>query len=198
MSLTVITLLAQSYYGWQVNNEERLEKDLSSLTYLAYLASGHFIQATFENWESEFFQMLLYVIATIFLYQKGSAESKDPEGEEDVDREPVPSPNAPWPVRRGGLALTLYKHSLSLAFFLLFVIALFVHAYGTMLQLNEEGASATIFSVFGDKKFWFESFQNWQSEFLAVAAIVYLSIYLRQKGSPESKPVDAPHDETGR
>ncbi|HEY8938934.1 MAG TPA: DUF6766 family protein, partial [Cellvibrio sp.] len=151
----------------------------------------------FENWESEFLQMALYVMMTIFLYQQGSSESKKLEGKEAVDREPVAHPGAPWPVRRGGLVLVIYKNSLSLAFILLFLISFFLHAFGTMQQLNEEGASLNLITVFAEDRFWFESFQNWQSEFLSVASIVFLSIYLRQKGSPESKPVDAPNSETG-
>lgn len=197
LTFTMITLVAQSYYGWKVDMQERHEKGLAALAYFSYLQSGHFIQATFENWESEFFQMALYVIMTIFLYQQGSSESKKPGGKEAVDREPVAHPNAPWPVRKGGLILIIYKNSLSLAFILLFTISFFLHAYGTMKQLNEEGKSLTWATIFFEDRFWFESFQNWQSEFLSVAAIVFLSIYLRQKGSPESKPVDTPHHETG-
>ncbi len=196
-SLTIITLFFQSYYGWRVDSAERLENGLAVHSYWAYLQSGHFIQATFENWESEFLQMALYVMMTIFLYQQGSSESKKLEGKEAVDREPVAHPGAPWPVRRGGLVLVIYKNSLSLAFILLFLISFFLHAFGTMQQLNEEGASLNLITVFAEDRFWFESFQNWQSEFLSVASIVFLSIYLRQKGSPESKPVDAPNSETG-
>lgn len=197
LTFTMITLVAQSYYGWKVDMQERHEKGFATLAYFSYLQSGHFIQATFENWESEFFQMALYVIMTIFLYQQGSSESKKLDSQEDVDREPVAHPGAPWPVRKGGWILVIYKNSLSLAFIFLFLISFFLHAYGTMQQLNEGGKSLDWISIFAEDRFWFESFQNWQSEFLSVAAIVFLSIHLRQKGSPESKPVDTPHHETG-
>jgi hypothetical protein len=202
LGLTLIALVAQSYFGWQVHNEERVEKGLAAYNYWRYLSSGHFIQATFENWESEFFQMALYVILTVFLYQQGSAESKSLDKKEEVDREPVAHEDAPWPVKKGGLILTLYQNSLSLAFIVLFLLSIIFHAYGTLAQVNEEHAlkgepRLTIYEVFAERRFWFESFQNWQSEFLSVAAIVFFSIYLRQKGSPESKPVDAPHNETG-
>jgi hypothetical protein len=104
-----------------------------------YLTSGHFLQSTFENWESEFFQMALFVILTIFLYQKGSSESKDPEGEEEVDKEPNQGEeDAPWPVRKGGLFLGVYKHSLAIALSLLFLLSFLLHWYGSLKDYNEE------------------------------------------------------------
>ena len=105
-------------------------------------------------------------------------------------------------MRRGGWVLTLYEYSLSLAFFLLFLVSFFLHAVSGRLQYNEEqllhGApQVSLGGYMTSSRFWFESFQNWQSEFLAIGCMVVFSIYLRQRGSPESKPVDAPHSETG-
>ncbi len=188
--------------GWKEHNKELEEKHVATIPFSAYLTSGHFVQATFENWESEFLQMGLYVLLTISLRQMGSSESRKIEGEEEVDREPEAKPGAPWPVRKGGFVLTLYKNSLSLAFLGLFLFCFIFHAIGSLKAYNEEQVISgkpveTMGRYLLDTRFWFESFQNWQSEFLAVAAIVLLSIYLRQKGSPQSKPVDAPHNETG-
>ncbi|PUA29903.1 MAG: hypothetical protein B0W54_04995 [Cellvibrio sp. 79] len=198
LTLTLLALIGQSYTGWQVDNEERVEKGLTTYDFQHYLLSGHFLQSTFENWESEFLQMGLYVVMTVFLFQQGSAESKSLDEPEEVDRTPQPHKDAPWPVKHGGLLLKIYQNSLSLVFALLFFASFLLHAYGTMLQINEEeGKSLGLLEVIDEGRFWFESFQNWQSEFLSVAAIVFFSIYLRQKGSPESKPVDAPHGETG-
>lgn len=195
----LITLSGQFYTGWKENNDERQEKGLPPYSLGAYASSGHFIQSTFENWESEFLQMGLYVFLTVCLFQKGSAESKSLDEPEDVDREPQKHADAPWPVHKGGIYLKIYKNSLSLVFLLLFVVSFFLHAYGAMKNINEEATKhITYFQVFVENRFWFESFQNWQSEFLSVAAIVFFSIYLRQHGSPESKPVDAPHHETGK
>jgi hypothetical protein len=168
-----------------------------------YLTSGHFLQATFENWESEFFQMALFVIFTMFLYQKGSSESKDPEKEEEVDRNPDPTKeDAPWPVRKGGWVKNVYSHSLCYALIFLFISSFLLHWYGSLKDHNEEQAlkglpldSAT--SYLGNSRFWFESFQNWESEFLSIFAMVVLTIFLREKGSPQSKPVDAANSETG-
>jgi hypothetical protein len=169
-----------------------------------YLKSPAFLEATAENWESEFFQMAFYVVLTVFLYQKGSSESKDPEKKEEVDREPDPQrKGAPWPVRKGGLVLHVYKNSLALALFGLFLVSFAMHAVGGAGEYNEDQRAhgktgdMTALAYLGTSRFWFESLQNWQSEFLAVLAIVVLSIWLRQAGSPESKPVDAAHGETG-
>lgn len=201
--LFVITIVGQAVTGLQEYNQEMQDEGGQQLGMSDYLSSGHFIQSTFENWESEFFQMGLYVILTIFLYQKGSSESKDPDGEEEVDREPNPAKkDAPWPVKKGGFILALYKHSLTIALFLLFVLSFIAHWLGSLKHYNEEqllkGAPIeTALEYLSNSRLWFESFQNWQSEFLSIFAIVILSIFLRQKGSPQSKPVDAAHSETG-
>ena len=195
----LISLAAQYWFGWNDLNEELSKKGKELIGIWEYSKTGHFIQSTFENWESEFLQMALYVALTVFLRQVGSAESKSLEEEEDVDRVPVPVKEAPWPVRKGGIYLALYQYSLSIAFFLLFFISFILHAYGTWLDIKaQEQPSMEFLEVFTEIRFWYESFQNWQSEFLSVASIVILSIYLRQKGSPESKPVDAPHSQTGK
>ncbi|RAJ00284.1 hypothetical protein LX64_03986 [Chitinophaga skermanii] len=202
MVLLIVFLSAQAYTGWIEYNKELKEDHESTITLLTYLSSPHFMEATFENWESEFLQMGLYVILTVKLRQKGSAESKSLDEKEEVDREPQPHAKAPWAVKKGGFILNLYKYSLSIAFILLFLGSFILHFKGSMMEYNTEqaGKGAPLESAseyFTNTKFWFESFQNWQSEFLSVAAIVFLSIYLRQYGSPESKPVDAPDDETG-
>ena len=201
-SLFLIALFAQALAGWKTHNQELEQGHAQALAFTQYLCSGHFISATFENFESEFLQMALYVVLTISLRQLGSAESKSLDGEEEVDREPIPSPDAPWPVRKGGWILKLYKHSLSLCFLIFFLISWLLHFYGSWKDHNVENAlnqqaPVSMSDFLTEPNFWFETFQNWQSEFISVAAIVFFSIYLRQKGSPESKPVDAPHMETG-
>lgn len=201
ITLMIIFLAGQFFMGWRTENKELIENGKSALKITEYIHSGHFIQATFENWESEFLQMMLYVLLTISLRQKGSSESKYMTEEEDVNKEPVAHPKAPWPVKKGGIWLKLYKHSLSLAFAILFLASFILHFYGSLTDFNDEQMmkskpSVTAMQYISESRFWFESFQNWQSEFLAVASLVLLSIWLREKGSPESKPVDMPHDET--
>lgn len=201
ITLMIVFLTGQFFTGWKTENKELIENGQAALKISEYIHSGHFIQATFENWESEFLQMMLYVLLTISLRQKGSSESKSITKEEDVDKEPVPHPKAPWPVKKGGIWLKLYKHSLSLAFAILFLASFILHFYGSLKDFNDEqmmkgSPAVTAIQYISESRFWFESFQNWQSEFLAVASLVLLSIWLREKGSPESKPVDMPHDET--
>lgn len=200
-----VCLVGQILTGHAVYNEERQEHRQSVVSMPAYLTSGHFGEAVFENWESEFLQMAAYVLLTVFLFQKGSAESKDPDAAEESDEKPESKSsdsNAPWPVRRGGLILTLYKNSLLIAFALLFLMSFALHAVEGAREncregtVHQQGCESLQEYVTGSQ-FWFESFQNWQSEFLAVGSIVVLSIFLRQQGSPESKPVAAPHSTTG-
>jgi len=199
----LFSLFAQVYFGHEEYNKELIEDSGTPVNLGSYLTSGHFVESTFENWESEFLQMGLFVVMTIFLMQKGSSESKKFDGSDEVDREPDPNrEGATWPVKKGGFILTLYKHSLTIAFFLLFIISMVLHFYGSLSDVNTQNAlkGETLQSAWQfipDSKFWFESFQNWQSEFLSIYAMIVLSVYLRQKGSPQSKPVDAPHGETG-
>jgi hypothetical protein len=198
--------VGQSVMGYYKYNEERQAHRQGPVSYRAYLGTGHFLEALAENWESEFLQMGAYVLLTIFLRQKGSPESKKLEGQEAVDENPRQSParaQAPWPVRRGGLWLTLYAHSLTIVLFLLFAVSFVLHAVGGVREYNAEQlahgeAPRSLVSYVGTSTFWFESLQNWQSEFLSLAVIIVLSIFLRQQGSPESKPVHHPHYETGR
>jgi hypothetical protein len=201
-----LILVGQSIMGYYAYNAEQKDHQQPPISYPEYLTSGHFWAAVFENWESEFLQMAAYVVLTVFLFQRGSAESKDPNTAEEVDEDPrlhQHDPHAPGPVRTGGVALTLYAHSLSLALFLLFLLSFVGHAIGGVKHYNDEQhahgqPSIAVTQYLGTAQFWFESLQNWQSEFLAVGALVVLSIWLREKGSPESKPVQSAHDETGR
>lgn len=196
-------MAGQIFFGFEEHNKELIEGGSSIISLSSYLVSGHFLQATFENWESEFLQMTLLVIFTIFLMQKGSSESKDLDKIEEIDREPsADRKNAPWPVRQGGVILSLYKYSLTIALLFLFIISFIVHFYGSLKDENEQlilkgMPLESADNYITNSRFWFESFQNWQSEFLSVFAIVVLSIYLRQIGSSQSKPVDAPNIKTG-
>ena len=196
-------MIGQTIFGFLEHNKELAEFGIPAIRLSDYLVSGHFIQSTFENWESEFLQMALFVLLTIFLMQKGSSESKDLDKEEEVDKQPSPDrKGAPWPVKKGGWILKIYKHSLTIALFLLFIFSFVAHFYGSLKDENEKLSLKgrpleSAAQYLGDSRFWFESFQNWHSEFLSVFAIVILSVYLRQIGSSQSKPVDAPNMQTG-
>ena len=205
MLMFLLTLVGQSLTGHHEHNEDQREHGQPAVGFGEYLASGHFVEAVFENWESEFLQMASYVFLTAILFQKGSSESKDPEKTERVDLIPAKAReerDSPWPVRHGGLPLKLYQNSLGLAFVVLFLASMLMHAYGGAEEYNQSqsehgGQTVSLAGYMVTSRFWFESFQNWQSEFFSTAVLVVLSIWLRQKGSPESKPVDAPHGETG-
>jgi hypothetical protein len=204
-ALFLLLLWGQSVAGHRSYNEEQRDHGQAPIGYLPYLSEGHFIEAVFENWESEFLQMSAFVLFTVFLRQRGSPESKKLVGREPEDKDPDRArhgKNVPWPVQRGGLVLRIYENSLSIALFLLFVLSLMLHALGGVDEYNAEqrdhgNPPVSTFAYMTTSRFWYESFQNWQSEFLAVGALAVLAIYLRQRGSPESKPVAAPHDETG-
>jgi len=194
------SLAGQIVMGRAVYNDQRADFGAAPVGWLAYLESGHFVSATFENWESEFLQMGMYVLLAVSLRQKGSAESrplKKSEEEERIERGPKP-----WPIRAGGIWKTLYGHSLAIAFALLFLLSFCLHLDGSWRSENAERLlkgepAVSLMHYAKGTEFWFESFQNWQSEFLAVASLVLLTIWLRQKDSPQSKPLDAPHSQTG-
>jgi hypothetical protein len=205
IGLFVVFFGGMVFSGAAEYSQDQLTHGGSAVTVLQYLGTGAFLEATFENWESEFLQMGMYVILTVFLFQKGSSESKPMDQDAPQDRDPRDAPlkaNTPWPVRRGGWVLKLYEHSLSIMFLLLFLASFVVHAIGGTEEYSSEQQShgqppVTLLEYLATSRFWFESFQNWQSEFLAVAVLVGASVYLREKGSPESKPVAEPHYETG-
>jgi hypothetical protein len=202
--LFLVCQVGLSIVGMLHENAELADHGQAAVGYGTYVTSGGFLEATMENWESEFLQMFAYVILTAILFQKGSAESKSPEGDEEVDHDPrmARNPDRPWPVKRGGWVLRFYEHSLSIALFLLFAVSFWLHAAGGARDYSEEqllhgGAPVTTLQYLGTSRFWFESLQNWQSEFFSVGVLIVLTIYLRQRGSPESKPVAAAHSRTG-
>ena len=200
-ALFFVSWTGQSIAGWLHHNEEQREHGNAPLAWAEYVRSGDFIESTFENWEGEFFQMAAFVFLAGKLRQRGSAQSKEDEGDEhQPERER--RPDSPAPVHRGGLVLKLYSHSLSLAFAGLFLVSFAVHALGGLADFNEQARShgaptKALLEYVASSTFWFQSFQNWQSEFLAVVTMVVLSIVLREKDSPESKPVQEPHSTTG-
>ena len=203
-SLFLLTLIGQIAAGHRTYNDDQSAHGHAAVALSQYLRSGHFVEAVFENWESEFLQMAAFVFLSAILYQKGSPESRKLQGEPELDADPrrAKKKDSPAPVHRGGLLLKLYEHSLTLALLLLFAISFFLHARGgareySAEQLDHGGQAVSMGAYMGTSRFWFESFQNWQSEFLSVGALMVLSIFLRQRGSPESKPVHEPHSKTG-
>jgi hypothetical protein len=187
--------VAQAMMGWQVHNQELEQARQHALTWAQYLGSAHFWSATTENWESEFLQMAAFVILTIYLRQRGSAESNPfPDEQSDAQRRREQEDAA----QRGFWR----RNSLSSVFVILFAVVLTLHFFSSWGAYNLEQQThgqtpVTVSAFLHTPEFWFESFQNWQSEFLAVVAIVALSIPLRQVGSSQSKAVLDPNEKTG-
>jgi hypothetical protein len=207
-ALFLASLAGHALSGRVVYNEEQRQHGEPEVGLGDFLVSGEFGETLFENWESEFLQMGAFVLLTVKLRQRGSAESDkldDEEGKEEDEDHPLKerTKDSPWPVRKGGLALALYQHSLGIAFFLLFATSFCLHLWTGTDHFNEQRAQhgeppVGMLAYLGNARFWYESFQNWQSEFLSVLAMVVLTIFLRERDSAESKHVAAPHRETGK
>lgn len=205
LALFGVSLIGQALTGWGAENHARADHGQSPLAFTVYLMSGEFLSALFENWESEFLQMWAFVMLTAYLFQRGSPESRDPDKAAPQDRDPkldARKRSAPWPVRAGGLAREVYSHSLGLALLALFLASFALHWINSARKAADEAVAhgqqaPTFLTYLAEPGFWFESFQNWQSEFLSTAVLIVLSIYLRERRSPESKPVGAPNAKTG-
>jgi hypothetical protein len=203
-SAFVVFLSLQAVFGWQVYNQELTDFGRSGVSLWTYLGTGHFGEAVFENWESEFLQMGSYVLLTAYLVQRGSAESKPLDQTDRAEDLPKnATTESPGSARRGGFVLALYRNSLAIVMLGCFLLMFVAHLLTGTAEYNEQQAlqsgapPVSVSDFLVTPEFWFQSMQNWQSEFLAVGALVVLSIFLRQHGSPQSKPVTAPHAQTG-
>lgn len=202
--LFAASIVGQWVTGWHVALEDAARHHQPGLSLWAYSGSPQFLSSVCENWESEFLQMSAYVVLTAMLVQRGSSESRDPDApprDADLAAQAI-KPGAPATLRRGRLARALYARSLGLVLALLFLASFIFHwtqsARAAAEEAREHGEVAlSTVAYLGDAGLWFESFQNWQSEFLSTAVLVVLSIFLRHRGSPESKPVAAANSQTG-
>jgi hypothetical protein len=206
-SLFLIVLVGQAFAGHADFNHQQLAAGMEPISLGRYLTSASFAADVAENWQSEYLQFFLYIFLTVWLVQKGSPESKKPgdEGRESDREQKVgryACEDSPSWARAGGLRRTLLSNSLGLVMGLLFVASWLTQSIAGMAAFNEEQLRDLQEPVswaryLTEPDFWNRTLQNWQSELLAVASMVILSIYLRQRGSPESKPVGSPHDSTG-
>lgn len=204
--LFALSLVGQIFAGFGSYNEDRVEKHLLPLSSISqYLASSHFASSLSENMESEFLQMALFVLLTVYLYQKGSAESKKPPEQVSAEDRKVEQEEKTYreqKIKKNPILWRLYENSLVIALVSLFLIFFFFHAYGSLGLINEQKQHMGepligFWQVFAEQEFWFESFQNWQSEFFSIFVLGVFSIFLRQKGSPQSKKLQDPHWKTG-
>jgi hypothetical protein len=205
--LLLLSLVGQAFTGLAHYNDGALDAGLPQFRMSEYLTSSQFAVDVSENWQSEYLQFLLFIVLTVWLVQIGSPESKKPEqagreGDQDQKVAEHATKESPGWAKQRGWRLSVYSHSLGLVMglaFLLSWLAQFVAgrvAYNAeQIQDLQRPLSWSEYALAHD--FWNRTFQNWQSEFLAVASMVVLSIYLRERGSPESKPVGEPHASTG-
>ena len=209
LAIFLAALVGQAIAGHSLYNQEQLEHNESAVSFWRYVGSSHFAQAVTENWQSEYLQFALFALATVWLLQKGSPESKelDQPGTE-TDKEQKVGRHAtkasPGWARLGGWRTRLYSNSLLIVMALVFLFSWFAQSVSGWSEFNDQQAlhgtaGVSWFSYIGSSDFWEATFQNWQSEFLAVGSFAVLTVYLRQRGSPESKPVGAPtSDATGQ
>ena len=204
LTLFLFSIVGHALTGWHTYNDEQREHAGAAIGLLRYLGSGHFIGTVFENWESEFLQMATYVVLTAYLFQRGSPESEDPDVDPKTRKEQTRKnmEAARRKIHGGELAVWLYSKSLGIAMGVLFAASFVLHLIGSARhqaeQAPEHGQTPpTIMEHLASAQFWFESFQNWQSEFLSTAVLIVLAIFLRQENSPESKKVSDPNSKTG-
>ena len=207
LALFVLALVGQSIAGYNVYNQEQLAHDGQPISYVRFLVSSDFGANVLENWQSEWLQFWLFALATVWFVQKGSNESKKPEdsGLESDEQQRVKDhapKDAPRWAKVRDWRLTLYSYSFTIVMGLVFLATWLGQSFAAWSQYNDEQAEhgepeASWATYVTSSDFWARSLQNWQSEFLAVGTMAVFTIYLRQRGSPESKPVGAPHPETG-
>jgi len=202
-ALFFVTLVGLSITGYTHYNQELTAHGQAEVSMTRFLTSGTYIESIFENWESEFLQMGALVLLTIWFRQKGSKDSKKLRGPDKAEvKSKYSITKTPWPKKWDALKEALYANSLSLALFGLFFVSLALHALGGAAAYNQEAvqhgeSTVTTWQYISTSQFWFESFQNWQSEFLSVGVLIVFTIFLRQRYSPESKPMGEPNAKTG-
>ena len=207
LTIFLLTLTGQSFAGQHKYNAVQIEHDGVPVSWWSYVTSSGFGSAVMENWQSEFLQFSLFIAATIWLVQRGSNESKaledaglEPKTQQRIGRD-TPTGGPRW-AKLDDWRTRLYENSLLLVMTLIFFATWFGQSLNNWRVFNDEarqhgGRVVGWTSYLGNADFWERTLQNWQSEFLAVGTMVVFTIYLRQRGSPESKPVGAPHRETG-
>ena len=206
-ALFFVTLVGQAISGAADFNAQQVVNGLEPVSLFEYVTSSSFGVDVMENWQSEYLQFFLYIFVTIWFVQRGSSESKELHriGTETDEEQKVgrhATPESPRWAKVGGWRTGLYSHSLCAVMGTVFLLSWLAQSIAGASAYNEQQLRQlqdplpwAEYLVSAD--FWNRTLQNWQSEFLAVASMAVLAIYLRQRGSPESKPVGAPHSATG-
>jgi hypothetical protein len=208
LALFLVALVLQAVAGHAAYDDEQAAHGEPGISLWTYVSSSAFAVSVMENWQSEYLQFTLFIVLTVWLFQRGSPESKelDARGRESDERQRVgrhAGSDSPWPARRGaGIARALYENSLLVVMGAIWVASWFAQSLTGMVEHNAEQVQhrqpeLSWLAYVGSGDFWQRTLENWQSEFLAVGSMAIFAVYLRQRGSPESKPVGAPHDATG-
>ncbi|WP_175529570.1 DUF6766 family protein [Curtobacterium sp. UNCCL20] len=206
-AIFLAALVGQSFAGWASFNDTQVSEGLATIGYGEYVTSSSFAADVAENWQSEYLQFLLYIWATVWFVQRGSPESKESgqvgtESDRDQEVGGFAGPGAPSWARARGPRRAVFSHSLLIVMGTIFLLSWLAQSVAGVVAFNEEQlasleAPLTWGQYLFGSDFWNRTLQNWQSEFLAVGSMAVLSVYLRERGSPESKPVGARHDDTG-
>jgi hypothetical protein len=207
LAIFLASLAGQAIAGHGQFNHDQLLHHGDPISLGRYLTTSQFAADVAENWQSEYLQFTLYIVGTVWLLQRGSPESKPldqagRESDEDQQIGPHAGPRSPRWARTGGLRTALYENSLLIVMTTIWLGSWLAQSIAGASgynadQLDHQAATVSWLGYLGSSDFWSRTLQNWQSEFLAVGSMAILSVYLRQRGSPESKPVGAPHDATG-
>ncbi|WIB26870.1 DUF6766 family protein [Curtobacterium sp. MCSS17_015] len=206
-ALFLAAVVGQSFAGWSAFNDTQTASGLLPIGYVEYVTSSSFTTDVAENWQSEYLQFLLYIWATVWFVQRGSPESKELdqrglESDEDQEVGAHAGPRSPRWAAVGGLRQAVFSHSLLLVMGAVFLLSWAAQSAAGAVSYDEEQlldleAPVTWAQYVVSADFWNRTLQNWQSEFLAVGSMAALSVFLRERGSPESKPVGAADDDTG-
>jgi hypothetical protein len=207
LALFVLSLAGQSVAGWHQANAVLVAEHLDRLTWAGYVTSSDFAVDVAENWQSEFLQFWVYLMATVWLLQQGSPESKEldkvgKESDEDQKIGTHARADSPAWAKADDWRTRVYSSSLAIVMGAIFLGSWLVQSVAGWAAFNEDRLQQlqdpiAWSSYLANADFWARTLQNWQSEFLAVGTMAVLAIYLRQRGSPQSKPVGEPHDSTG-
>jgi len=207
LALFLTALVAQAIAGHAAYNDEQASHMEAGISFWRYVSSSTFAVAVMENWQSEYLQFTLFIVLTVWLFQKGSPESKelDARGRESDERQRVgrhARADSPAQAKTSGFARALYENSLLIAMGTIWIASWFAQSLTGLVEYNAEQLdhhqpTLSWLAYVGSASFWERTLENWQSEFLAVGSMAIFAVYLRQRGSPESKPVGAPHDATG-
>jgi hypothetical protein len=207
LTFFVLAVAGQAFAGWHEFNNDATAHSEATISLGRYLTSSSFGNALLENWQSEYLQFTLYILLTVWFVQRGSPESKEigkEGGESDEDQlvgEHAKADSPRW-AKAAGITTRVYSNSLVIVMVAIWLLSWFGQSVTGWSEYNSDQithheATVNWLGYLGSANFWEATLQNWQSEFLAVGSMAVFSIYLRQRGSPESKPVGAAHDATG-